>query len=103
MCRHSTGRGGLANLTGVHSPPPDAPAHIPQEWEYSGRGGAGNIRSRSSSRDPLARIWHKVAHPLPHHIREHDEQSGSPTSTVFSSVNGGNPGELGVASGAGGE
>ena len=49
---HSTGRGGRANLTSLPSPPLEAtPAHA-HEYEATGRGGAGNIRSRSASRGP---------------------------------------------------
>ena len=79
---HSTGRGGLANLTGVHSPPPELSEHQAQAFETSGRGGAGNIRSRSQSRDSprsgsrdrISRIWHKVAHP---HGRGIEEESSN--------------------------
>ncbi|CAK5274061.1 unnamed protein product [Mycena citricolor] len=46
---HSTGRGGLANLTASPSPAPDTIVHHPGVYESSGRGGAGNIRDRSSS------------------------------------------------------
>ncbi|PSR87348.1 hypothetical protein PHLCEN_2v5165 [Hermanssonia centrifuga] len=73
---HSTGRGGIANLTDVQSPPPESiPPHAPHEIESSGRGGRGNIRSRSltrdasnsrsASRDRIARIWQKVTHQPP--------------------------------------
>ncbi|KAI0777531.1 hypothetical protein BD413DRAFT_181579 [Trametes elegans] len=50
---HSTGRGGRANLTSLPSPPPEPGSPHPQEFETTGRGGAGNIvRSRSASRGP---------------------------------------------------
>ena len=63
--RHSTGRGGAANITPLHAPniegvPPPTAAHHQahlhhgQEFYSSGRGGAGNIRSRSQSREPGA-------------------------------------------------
>lgn len=71
-CRHSTGRGGRANLTDLHSPPPEAPPHQHAEFEAIGRGGAGNmVRSRSHSRDPerrsvsrdrIAKVWQKITH-----------------------------------------
>ncbi|OSD07883.1 hypothetical protein PYCCODRAFT_1358325 [Trametes coccinea BRFM310] len=49
---HSTGRGGRANLTNLPSPPLEpVPPHA-HEYEATGRGGAGNIRSRSASRGP---------------------------------------------------
>ncbi|KAG1794456.1 uncharacterized protein HD556DRAFT_435883 [Suillus plorans] len=74
---HSTGRGGTANLTSVHSPDVERVVHHHAEFESSGRGGAGNIRSRSVSRDPSGRtpsrdpkgkhgitaLWNKVSHP----------------------------------------
>lgn len=55
---HSTGRGGLANVTDLPAPPPDAVVHdgfLMKNADgvniYStGRGGVGNIRSRSGSR-----------------------------------------------------
>lgn len=50
---HSTGRGGLANVTSSPAPLPEgAPAHVarPGEFVSTGRGGAGNIRDRSKSR-----------------------------------------------------
>lgn len=50
---HSTGRGGLANVTSSPAPLPEgAPAHVvrPGEFMSTGRGGAGNIRDRSKSR-----------------------------------------------------
>lgn len=51
--RHSTGRGGRANMTAMHSPPPEPASPHLHEYEMTGRGGAGNIvRSRSASRDP---------------------------------------------------
>ncbi|TBU42334.1 hypothetical protein BD309DRAFT_866575 [Dichomitus squalens] len=50
---HSTGRGGRANITAMHSPPLEPASPHPHEYETTGRGGAGNIvRSRSASRDP---------------------------------------------------
>ncbi|KAH7909278.1 hypothetical protein BJ138DRAFT_1136676 [Hygrophoropsis aurantiaca] len=75
---HSTGRGGLANLTLSPGPDIEVPAHRARsEFESSGRGGAGNIRSRSASRDPsgrtpsrekhgIAALWNKVSHPQQH-------------------------------------
>ena len=50
---HSTGRGGLANVTSAPTPPTESvPAHVvhPGEMVSTGRGGAGNIRDRSRSR-----------------------------------------------------
>ncbi|KAI0635037.1 hypothetical protein C8Q77DRAFT_671096 [Trametes polyzona] len=49
---HSTGRGGRANLTSLPSPPLEPVSPQPHEYEATGRGGAGNIRSRSASRGP---------------------------------------------------
>ncbi|KAG1733346.1 uncharacterized protein EDB91DRAFT_640281 [Suillus paluster] len=77
QARHSVGRGGAANLTDVHSPDIERVIHHQSEFESSGRGGAGNIRSRSASRDPsgrapsrdpkekhgIAALWSKVSHP----------------------------------------
>lgn len=77
QARHSTGRGGAANLTNTHSPDIERVIHHHGEFESSGRGGAGNIRSRSASRDPsgrtssrdakekhgIAALWSKVSHP----------------------------------------
>lgn len=68
--RHPPGMGTDAN-------PPDLDAHRHSAFESSGRGGAGNIRSRSVSRDPngrtpsrdakekhgIAALWSKVSHP----------------------------------------
>lgn len=61
----------------------------PLAYENSGRGGAGNIHSRSKSRDPasprsrsrdpLSRMWQKVTHP--HGARDaQDSPAASPTS-----------------------
>ncbi|KAF8988106.1 hypothetical protein BDQ17DRAFT_1393430 [Cyathus striatus] len=47
---HSTGRGGAANLTSVHNPGVEHVLYIPGERESTGRGGVGNIKSRSASR-----------------------------------------------------
>jgi hypothetical protein len=77
LIRHSTGRGGAANLTNLHVPDVERVVHHHGEFESSGRGGAGNIRSRSASRDPsgrtpsrdakekhgIAALWSKVSHP----------------------------------------
>ncbi|KAG1733111.1 hypothetical protein EDB19DRAFT_1232200 [Suillus lakei] len=77
QARHSIGRGGAANLTDVHSPDIERVVHRHGDFESSGRGGAGNIRSRSVSRDPsgrtpsrdtkekhgIAALWSKVSHP----------------------------------------
>ncbi|KIK82158.1 hypothetical protein PAXRUDRAFT_154419 [Paxillus rubicundulus Ve08.2h10] len=71
---HSTGRGGFANLTGSHEPDIERVSHHLGDFESSGLGGAGNIRSRSASRDPGARasskekhgiaaLWNKISHP----------------------------------------
>ena len=71
---HSTGRGGLANITDKKSPThetspppyyPHSPAHQ-QEFFSSGRGGAGNIRSRSASRDVEKQQHHEHAHGHSH-------------------------------------
>lgn len=85
--RHSTGRGGLANLTGVQSPPPERLEHQPGEYETTGRGGVGNFRSRSSSRDAssprspsgdrIMRMWQKVTHQ---HDPRIDEESAAPVA-----------------------
>ncbi|KAI0689160.1 hypothetical protein BC835DRAFT_1418718 [Cytidiella melzeri] len=86
---HSTGRGGAANMTDLHSPPPEVHAHQQSDFESSGRGGRGNIRSRSTSReasrsasrDRLSKIWQKVAHhqqhDAPQDIREVQEPAPS--------------------------
>lgn len=76
---HSTGRGGLANVTASQGPAIEVHAHTDAPFESSGRGGAGNIRSRSVSREPgsrnpskdrhgnpIAHIWNKVTHPHGH-------------------------------------
>jgi hypothetical protein len=61
----------------VHSPDVERVVHRYSGFESSGRGGAGNIRSRSVSRDPserstsrdakekhgIAALWSKVSHP----------------------------------------
>ena len=52
---HSTGRGGLANVTAMPAPPPDAVVRdrsrdAENTYYSTGRGGAGNIRDRSASR-----------------------------------------------------
>ncbi|KAI0646188.1 hypothetical protein C8Q79DRAFT_926215 [Trametes meyenii] len=52
---HSTGRGGRANLTSLPSPPLEPSSPHPHDYEATGRGGAGNIRSRSGSRGPTSR------------------------------------------------
>ena len=53
---HSTGRGGRANLTNLHSPPLEASSPHPHDYETTGRGGVGNmVRSRSGSREPRSR------------------------------------------------
>lgn len=53
---HSTGRGGLANLTEKHTPGVEGVPHTSgvNEGDYvsQGRGGAGNIHARSPSREP---------------------------------------------------
>lgn len=54
--RHSTGRGGIANLTSAPAPAiehehPHA-THNHDGFESTGRGGAGNIRTRDGSREP---------------------------------------------------
>ena len=93
--RHSTGRGGLANITSLHSPPPETvPVGDGNEWESMGRGGAGNIRSRSASREPggygqdyrsrsaskdrhtISKIWNKVTRTA---TRDIEERGRSPT------------------------
>ncbi|KAJ8592585.1 hypothetical protein M405DRAFT_888485 [Rhizopogon salebrosus TDB-379] len=62
---------------GTDANPPDLDAHRHSAFESSGRGGAGNIRTRSVSRDPngrtpsrdakekhgIAALWSKVSHP----------------------------------------
>jgi len=80
---HSTGRGGVANLTDAHGPDVEHVHHHTGEYESSGRGGSGNIRSPSQprapgSRDPskekphghghggVAALWNKMAHPGSH-------------------------------------
>ena len=76
-CRHSTGRGGAANLTPAHAPGVEVVHHHEAPFESAGRGGAGNIRDRSVSREPgsrnpsrdtLGQLWNKVTHP---HLHEH--------------------------------
>ena len=53
---HSTGRGGLANLTEKHTPGVEGVPYQSNanEGDYvsQGRGGAGNIRARSRSKEP---------------------------------------------------
>ncbi|KAL4068509.1 hypothetical protein V8B97DRAFT_835269 [Scleroderma yunnanense] len=81
---HSTGRGGVANITGIHGPDIERVHHLTGDYESSGRGGAGNIRTPSQtrtsgpgSRDPskdrhpgekqgVAALWNKMAHPGSH-------------------------------------
>ncbi|KAF9218838.1 hypothetical protein BS17DRAFT_790517 [Gyrodon lividus] len=74
---HSTGRGGVANITGAHQPDIERVDHRLGDFESSGRGGAGNIRSRSASRDPggravskekhgIAALWDRISHPQQH-------------------------------------
>lgn len=53
--RHSTGRGGQANISTLHEPPVEHHEHPHPHFESTGRGGAGNIvneraRSKSKSR-----------------------------------------------------
>jgi len=66
---HSTGRGGLANITSLRSPSVESPRphdRVAPESDVgivsSGRGGAGNIRSRSRSK---ARNVETHPHPAP--------------------------------------
>jgi len=64
---HSTGRGGLANITSLRSPSVESPhphEHVGPEPELVsvGRGGAGNIRSRSRSQARAAGVESPV-HP----------------------------------------
>ncbi|KAF8837991.1 hypothetical protein BDN67DRAFT_1024804 [Paxillus ammoniavirescens] len=84
---HSTGRGGVANLTPSHEPDIERVSHHLGDFESSGRGGAGNIRSRSASRDPGARasskekhgiaaLWNKISHPQ-QSPRQSSEQGGA--------------------------
>ena len=47
MCSHSTGRGGLANITSLQTPPNEVHPHIEAPYEYMGRGGAGNLQPGS--------------------------------------------------------
>ncbi|KAH9849645.1 hypothetical protein C2E23DRAFT_888126 [Lenzites betulinus] len=49
---HSTGRGGRANLTSLPSPPLEPASPHAHDYEATGRGGIGNIHSRSASRGP---------------------------------------------------
>jgi len=74
---HSTGRGGIANVTTAHGPGIEKVQHLEAPFQSSGRGGAGNIRSRSASREPGSRnpskdkhpvshLWNKISHPHPH-------------------------------------
>jgi hypothetical protein len=81
---HSTGRGGAANLTAAHGPSVEVVQHHEAPFESSGRGGAGNIRDRSRSREPASRsaskdknpithLWNKATHPHPHqHVHTED-------------------------------
>ena len=64
---HSTGRGGLANVTSLPAPPPDA--HVTQHGGAyaTGRGGAGNIRDRSASRDTSRSRVREDHHHHSHH------------------------------------
>jgi hypothetical protein len=81
---HSTGRGGAANLTHTHGPSVEVVHHNEAPFQSSGRGGAGNIRDRSVSREPGSRssswekhpithLWNKVTHPPPHPHTEDPE------------------------------
>jgi len=75
---HSTGRGGVANITSIRSPSVESPHphdRVGPETELgsTGRGGAGNIRSRSRSQARTA----VESHPHP------------PTSNVISTGRGG--------------
>ncbi|KDQ49666.1 hypothetical protein JAAARDRAFT_143114 [Jaapia argillacea MUCL 33604] len=94
---HSTGRGGLANMTVLANPlPEEIPPHPAHEVVSSGRGGAGNIRSRSASRDPsqarspsrepngrsfsrerVREVWNKVTHGPGHHHHHPSAVSGA--------------------------
>jgi len=47
---HSTGRGGVANVTNLSEPPVEHHPHGHGLAESSGRGGAGNIRDHSANR-----------------------------------------------------
>jgi hypothetical protein len=69
---HSTGRGGLANLTDRHTGIEEVDHHTP-EISSTGRGGAGNIhgkrehsRGGSKERNSLGAFIDKVAHPHGH-------------------------------------
>jgi len=75
---HSTGRGGVANITSLRSPSVESPHPHDRvgpdtEMGSSGRGGAGNIRSRSRSKARTA----VESHPHP------------PTSNVIATGRGG--------------
>jgi len=43
VIRHSTGRGGVANVTAAHEPNVEHHKHEAQNYESTGRGGVGNI------------------------------------------------------------
>jgi hypothetical protein len=87
---HSTGRGGLANVTNAHTPGIEVVHHQDGGIQSSGRGGAGNIRDRSTSREPgncstsrerITQIWNKVTHPHPHqhvHVEDPDAIQEAP-------------------------
>jgi len=85
---HSTGRGGVANMTGAHGPAIEVVHHSESHFQSSGRGGAGNIRDRSTSREPgsrgtsmerISHIWNKVTHPYPHgHTEDPDSIKETP-------------------------
>jgi len=86
---HSTGRGGIANLTDAHGPRIEVVRHHEAPFESSGRGGAGNIRDRSVSREPgsrnpskdkhnISQLWNKVTHPHTHVLEDPDSIQEAP-------------------------
>jgi len=61
---HSTGRGGVANVNLGPGPGVEHVEHQEGLITSSGRGGAGNIRDRSTSREPGSRNASKERHPI---------------------------------------
>ncbi|KAJ7836909.1 hypothetical protein B0H14DRAFT_3870674 [Mycena olivaceomarginata] len=115
---HSTGRGGLANLTSSPAPPPETLVHHLGVYESSGRGGAGNMstsrerggeqralsgsRERGTSKDHaggVAGLWNRIhgghGHAHPETIRESGPgQLGAGAEGVDIGVGGGGRGAI---------
>jgi len=55
LIRYSYSKGRVANLTNVYSPGVERAVHHYGGFESAWRGGAGNLRSNSATRDPSGR------------------------------------------------